>query len=84
MKFNGEVLKEPYKCDPSNQDLSCALHFNIDADDDAFTKADESLYTRSFVKNQCKCALDGELDDNNQAKNNGYCSSVIGTEIHAV
>lgn len=82
MKFGDQVLEEPYKCDPSNQDLSCALHFDINAEDVDWTQADESTYTRSFVKNQCKCSLDGELDDNNQA--NGYCSSVIGTPIYAV
>ena len=31
-------------------------------------------YTRSFVKNRCKCALDGD------EKNVGFCSSMLGTE----
>lgn len=72
MKFNGKVIEEPYVCDPSNQANFCELYFDVDEADELFTLANPTTYTRSFVKNQCKCALDGDIKS-------GFCSSMLGT-----
>jgi hypothetical protein len=83
MKFDGGIIEEPFLCDPTNQDKQCMLYFDIDDNDGAYTNENSDTYTRGVVKNQCKCALDGVLDENSISENNGYCSSVIGHPTYA-
>jgi hypothetical protein len=35
MKFNGNVIESPFKCDPSNPDIKCELYFSINEEDAA-------------------------------------------------
>ena len=59
-----------YACSPEDQANTCRLRFAIDDTYKAYVnKADTS---RSYVENQCKCALDGK-------EASGYCSSTLGT-----
>lgn len=69
MKQADKVLPEPFACDPVNQEIQCQLYFNIWDEDQEFTVQ----HSRYFVKNQCRCALNGESEA-------GFCSSVIGTQ----
>ena len=73
MRFKGQVIEEPFACDPTNQLNQCELYFNVDPDDEAFTLENPDEYTRGKVLNQCKCSLGGEKE------NVGYCSSLLGT-----
>jgi len=73
MRFDGELIEDPYKCDPRDQSKKCELFFDIDEEDKAYTEAEGMK--RNIVQNQCKCALDGNLDS-------GYCSSLIGSLLY--
>lgn len=57
MKWNGNVLDQPYACNPKELDIQCELYFDIyDGDNDYVEAAGKK---RNYVGNQCKCALDG-------------------------
>lgn len=68
MKFAGKVIEEPFACNATNQNFTCQLFFNIEDEDKGYTEKEK----RSYVTNQCKCALDGK-------NTTGYCSNVMGT-----
>lgn len=60
-----------YACSPEAQANTCQLHFDVAKEHEGYTLAAGT--SRAYVKNQCKCALDGKGDS-------GYCSSTLGTE----
>jgi hypothetical protein len=68
MKFDNNVTDDQFSCDPQDQTKSCQLFFNVDEEDKGYTEKNG----RYYVKNKCKCALDG-------TENKGYCSNVMGT-----
>lgn len=70
MTFDDKVTNQPFACNPSDQSKMCKLYFNIEAEDEEYTKKNN----RFFVENKCKCALKPGQPEL------GYCSSVIGTK----
>jgi hypothetical protein len=60
-----------FPCSPEDQANSCQLRFEIHPDHAEYTNKVGT--SRSYVENQCKCALDGKLDS-------GYCSTTLGTD----
>ena len=80
MEFDDKEIPYPYSCDPSDQKKVCKIKFEVYDDEDQ-KYLDKAGTQRSFVENRCKCALDGFKDKLTGAQN-GYCSSLLGTELY--
>lgn len=39
MRFDDKVIEEPFPCSPRKQEKTCALHFNIEKEDEAYALA---------------------------------------------
>ena len=64
VEFNDNQISSPYKCDPTDNEKFCNLHYNTTSWD-GITLAE----SKSFAS-PCKCSLDGDT---------GFCSSILGT-----
>ena len=80
MEFNEVEVPYPYACDPSDQAKTCKLKFEVYDDADK-AYLEKSGTSRSFVENQCKCALDG-FSDKKTGLQHGFCSSLLGTDYY--
>ena len=80
MMFNNTIIDQPFNCSPRDQSIACQSYFDLYGSDtntsDYFNPPQIANSTRLFVKNQCKCGLDGKPGQ-------GWCSSMIGTKDYS-
>jgi hypothetical protein len=73
MMYGGQVLNEPFPCNPALTKQKCNIMFSIDPSDVPYTK----VGTRGYVEVPCKCSLGGANDPI------GFCASIIGHDKYA-
>lgn len=70
IKFDGEAIKAPFQCDPTDNSKMCQIHFNIT---DYVPEEQGGTQETNHVDTMCRCAMDGD---------NGFCGQVLGTLVY--
>ena len=63
VQFKGQVLSDPYQCDPTAISQFCQIYYVFDPNSNDGQNSSYQLNgTRGFVQAPCKCSLGGSSD----------------------